>query len=183
MLQISFTPFPILSTERLVLRQMNKDDENEFFTFRSDKEIMKFIPRPLAKSKEDARNLILHINDLIDKNEAITWAITLKESSELIGTIGYVRMSKENYRAEIGYLLGALHQGKGIMQEALKAVIDYGFAKMNLHSIEAVVSPENIASIQLLERNSFIREAYFKENQFYSNAFHDTAHYSLLAKL
>jgi ribosomal-protein-alanine N-acetyltransferase len=71
-------------------------------------------------------------------------------------------------------------QGKGIMQEAMSAVIKYGFEKMNLHSIEANVNPANESSIKLLERNDFIKEAYFKENYFYDGKFLDTAIYSLL---
>lgn len=113
-------------------------------------------------------------------NESIIWAITQKEDSKLIGTICFWNIIKEHYRAEIGYSLLYDFQGKGIMQEAMSAVIKYGFEKMNLHSIEANVNPANESSIKLLERNDFIKEAYFKENYFYDGKFLDTAIYSLL---
>ncbi|MGE5859464.1 MAG: GNAT family N-acetyltransferase, partial [Ignavibacteria bacterium] len=58
--------------------------------------------------------------------------------------------------------------------------LNYGFKVMNLHSIEANVNPDNKASIRLLERNNFTREAYFKENYFYNGKFLDSAIYSLL---
>ena len=66
------------------------------------------------------------------------------------------------------------------MQEPITVVLEYGFNVMKLHSVEALVNPNNIASIRLLEKNGFIREAYFKENYFYNGRFLDTAVYSLL---
>lgn len=113
-------------------------------------------------------------------NESIIWAITQKGDTKLIGTICFWNIIKEHYRAEIGYSLLYDFQGKGIMQEAMSAIIKYGFEKMNLHSIEANVNPANESSIKLLERNDFIKEAYFKENYFYDGKFLDTAIYSLL---
>jgi [ribosomal protein S5]-alanine N-acetyltransferase len=89
-------------------------------------------------------------------------------------------MQKEHYRAEIGYALHPEHQGIGLMQEALNAVLDYGFTVMNLHSVEANVNPNNAASINLLQRNGFMREGMFRENYFYNGKFLDSAIYSLL---
>lgn len=180
MLAVNFTPFPILSTERLTLRRITQNDVNELFILRSDAQIMRFIPRPLATTIEDAVQLIQVINDAIDNNESITWAIALKKKNKLIGTIGYVRMAKERYRAEVGYLLHADYQGFGIMQEALNSVIKYGFEELKLHSIEAIIEPENIPSAKLLKRNNFVKEAHFKENCFHNGQFLDSIHYSLL---
>jgi len=66
------------------------------------------------------------------------------------------------------------------MQEAFSEVVNYGFKVMKLHSIEANVNPANEASIKLLEKNNFIREAYYEENYYYNGKFLDTAIYSLL---
>ena len=180
MLIVNFNPFPILYTERLILRRILHSDVDDLFLLRADKEIMRYIPRPLATSNEDIIKLIQIIDEGTDNNERINWAITLKNENKLIGTIGYVRMNKEDYRAEVGYLLHAEYQGKGIMQEALASVIDFGFYDMKLHSIEAVIDPDNIASAKLLERNNFVKEAHFKENFFYEGKFLDSIHYGLL---
>lgn len=142
---------------------------------------MRFIDRPIAKTIEDASHLIKIINDALYKNEGITWAITIKNESKLIGTIGFWRILKEHHRAEIGYLLGPAYQGKGIMYEAVSEILNYGFNTMKLHSVEANVNPDNSSSIKLLERTRFTREAYFKENFFYEGRFLDTVIYSLLA--
>ncbi|HVE60618.1 MAG TPA: GNAT family protein [Chitinophagaceae bacterium] len=181
MLTINLNPFPVLETNRLVLRQINKDDANEIFILRSDSRVMQHILRPIAKTLDDALQLIQIIADTETGGNGITWAITLKETNRLIGTIGYWQMKKEHYRAEIGYLLSPDFQRKGMMQEALSAVINYGFKEIKLHSIEANVAPENKASINLLERNKFVKEGYFKEDYFFEGKFFDTVIYSLLS--
>ena len=181
MLKINFNPFPLITTERLLLRQVNNNDVDEIFFLRSNERVMKFLDRTPAKTINDASDFIQKITEQEKNNEAITWAITIKGETKLIGTICFWKILKEHYRAEIGYQLHPEHWGKGIMQEAITEVLNYGFKIMNLHSIEANVNPGNKASIRLLEKNNFTREAYFKENYFYDEKFLDTAIYSLLA--
>ena len=180
MLDLNFDPFPVLTTDRLVLRQKTADDVHEMFFLRSDESVMKYIDRPRAKTTADAMAFIEMINGNIKNNEGITWAITLKGKPTLIGSIGLWQIEKENYRAELGYVLHPDHHGKGIMDEAVKAVIAYAFDIMKLHSIGATINPENGASARVLERNNFVREAYFRENYFFDGKFLDSAVYSLL---
>lgn len=180
MLTLNFTPFPCLTTERLLLNQLTTDDAPAFFKLRSNAEVMKYIDRPLAQKVDDVLALIKVIVDAQEKNDGITWAIRLKDDPTLMGTIGFWQIQKEHYRAEIGYLLHPSLQGKGLMQEAMKAVLGYGFGPMHLHSVEANVNPANAASIKLLQRNGFVREAYFRENYFSNGQFVDSAIYSLL---
>jgi ribosomal-protein-alanine N-acetyltransferase len=182
MLTLNFNPFPILETERLFLRRVAITDVNEIMTLRSDPETMKFIPRPLVKTIEDALEHIAMIDGKIATNEGINWAITLKGSSKLIGIIGHYRIKPEHYRAEIGYMILPEYNGKGIVSEAIKVVIKYGFEVMQLHSIEAVIDPENYASAKVLEKNEFVKEAHFKENTFYEGRFLDSVIYSKLNK-
>jgi ribosomal-protein-alanine N-acetyltransferase len=182
MLQLNFDPFPSINTKRLYLRKIEQSDINEIFLLRSDPVVMKYIDRPPAKSLDDAYIFLKSIADLEIKREAVTWAITIKDDPKLIGTICYWNIKKEHYRAEAGYVLLPQFHGKGIMQEALTAVLDYGFNVMKLHSVEANVNPNNEASIKILERNKFLREAYFKENYYYDGKFLDSAIYSLLVQ-
>lgn len=178
MLDVNFAPFPTLSTNRLVLRQFRNADSSDLFVLRSNPDIMRFIPRPLATSEQEATLLIQSFNEGIRTNEMITWAITLRDTDEVIGTIGFVRMNKENYRAEVGYLLRPDYHGTGVMQEALIAVVNYGFRTLNLHSIEAIVDPENVASAKLLERCGFQQEGHFKENKYFNGRFFDSVYYT-----
>jgi ribosomal-protein-alanine N-acetyltransferase len=180
MLLLNFKSFPFLSTGRLILRRIADEDEKEIFFLRSDKEMLQFLDRDPAQSIDEAREWIRMINKGIDDNQYIAWAITLKDDPTLIGTISFWNVKYEHYRAEIGYALHPLFQGRGLMKEAMTAVINYGFDSLKLHSIEANVNPSNAPSIRLLERSGFIREAYHRENYYYNGHFLDSAIYSLI---
>ena len=181
MLNFNFTPFPVIESNRLILRRITNDDVNEVFELRSNPETMKYIPRPLVKTTEDALEHIAMIEDKIVTNVGINWGITLKSNPKLLGIIGYYRMQPENYRAEIGYILLPEFHGKGIITEAVQRLITYGFNDLNLHSIEAVIDPENFASEKVLQKCNFIKEAHLKECQFYEGKFLDSVIYSLLS--
>jgi [ribosomal protein S5]-alanine N-acetyltransferase len=116
MLNNHFTPFPILRTERLTLRQLQINDEKEIFTLRSDSEINKFLDRPLSNTIEDARNFINSVNENIQKNISLYWGITLSDSNTFVGTICIYGFSDENDNCEIGYELLTNFQGQGIMK-------------------------------------------------------------------
>ena len=178
----SFLPFQNLESERLLLRQITPDDVNEIFALRSNPETMKYIPRPLATTKDDAMGHIKMIQDKIVSNEGINWAITEKGNPKMIGIIGHYRIRWEHFRSEIGYMLLPEHQGKGIITEAIQLLVDYGFNEMNMHSLEAIIDPKNTASARVLEKNNFVKEAHFKENEFYDGKFLDAVVYSLLNK-
>jgi ribosomal-protein-alanine N-acetyltransferase len=180
MLTINFNPYPELSTSRLLLRKISFDDVNEVFFLRSDSTVMQYIDKAPAQSLDDACDFISKIHVLEQNGEGINWAITVKGDKTLIGNICLWNIQPEHHRAEVGYVLHPACWGKGIAQEAMTAVIDYGFRTMKLHSIEANVNPANTASIKLLERNNFVREAYFRENYYYEGKFLDTAIYTLL---
>ena len=182
MTTLNFKPFPILETERLVLRRVTENDVNEMFVLRSDSVIMKYIPRPLVTNLDEALEHIKNIDAKIESSEGINWAITLKGDDTLIGVIGFYRINAENYRAEVGYILHPSQSGKGLISEAVQKLVAYGFNTMNLHSIEAVIDPENVASAKVLEKNGFIREGLFRENQYFEGRFLDSAVYSLLGK-
>ena len=182
MLRPNFTPFPFLTTARLVLREMTLTDAPGLFRLRSNEEVMKYINRPLTKTIEEAQTWIGMIVSSLQKGDGITWCMALKEyPSESIGNIGIWRIEKENYRGEVGYMIEPAYQGKGLMSEAIQAVVEYGFRQMHLHSLEGHIDPRNIASGRLLEKSGFVREAYFKENYFLRGSFADTAVYSQLS--
>lgn len=182
MLTLNFNPFHDLETERLLLRRVDNNDYKEVLALRSNPETMKYIPRPLLKNEEEAFAHIAMIENKIINKEGINWAITIKDDPRLIGIIGHYRIQLENYRAEIGYMILPEFNGLGIVTEAVKEVVKYGFDIMKLHSIEAVIDPDNIASAKVLEKNGFVKEAHFKENEFHEGHFYDSVIYSILNK-
>jgi [ribosomal protein S5]-alanine N-acetyltransferase len=156
MMQLSFSPFPVLHTERLVLRQLNTGDTTAIALLRSDPDVNLFLDRPSAVSAEDAAAFIKKINDGIAAQESLYWVICFKEDQQFAGTICLWNIIPETDTAETGYeLLPAFH-GKGVMREALQAVLAYGFEQMKLQTIAAFSRHDNAKSIQLLERAGFL---------------------------
>jgi [ribosomal protein S5]-alanine N-acetyltransferase len=148
----TFTPFPILTTERLTLRQPSITDEQEVFTLRSDSEINKYLDRPPVNTIDDARNFISKVIE----NNFLYWAISFTDTNTLVGTICLFSFSDENNSCEIGYELLPNFQKQGIMQEAAAKVISYAFTTLGVKKIEASFHRDNQASAKLLEKLSFI---------------------------
>jgi len=182
MLSFNFSPFPNLETSRLLLRRVTAADAPQIFALSSNPETMKFIPRPLVTNIDEALEHFKMIDDKINSNEGINWAITLKGNPQLIGIIGHYRLQPENHRTEIGYMILPEYNGQGITTEAIDAVLEYGFEVMQLHSVEAVIDPENYASEKVLIKNGFVKEAHILENELYEGKFWDTVIYSLLKR-
>ena len=68
MLELNFTPFPILETVRLLLRRVDNNDVNEIFSMRSNAETMQYIPRPLVTNNEEALAHIALLDSGLEKN-------------------------------------------------------------------------------------------------------------------
>src|SRR5436190_23231257 len=155
MLNRSFSPFPILATERLTLRQLVINDEQEIFTLRSDREINRYLDRQVSNTIDDARDFINKINENINKNDSLYWAITLGDRNILVGTICLFSFSDEDGNCEIGYELLTNFQGQGIMKEAAEKVINYAFNTIKVQKIKASLHRDNQSSIKLLDKFSF----------------------------
>ncbi|MBV1923802.1 MAG: GNAT family N-acetyltransferase [Flavobacteriaceae bacterium] len=150
--------FSELTTERLLLRKVKKQDAEAIFFLRSDAEVNKFILRNPTKSIEEAEIFISERIKDIESNKVYYWAITQKDNPKLIGSICLWNFNKDRTFAEIGYDLHPSFQKQGIMNESMNLVLDFGFNKLQLNTIEAFTHRENLGSIQLLKRNQFTLE-------------------------
>jgi [ribosomal protein S5]-alanine N-acetyltransferase len=179
MLQLSFNPFPLLTTQRLVLRRPQLSDDQETFLIRSDKHQNRYLGRPLAESINDARLFLQKLNEGIDKNEAIAWVITQKNDDRLMGSVCIWNINKDKGTAEIGFELASAHQGQGIMQEAIKPAIHYAFDTMNLNAIEGWVHKDNERSIKLMRKSGFKRDEETEQQHYGKDYFKDMEIYTL----
>ncbi len=148
--------FSDLTTERLHLRQLTPYDAPEILIQRSDPRILQYIDITPAQTRQDALDFIAKIETNIANGISAYWAIARKSDPLLIGTICLWDFSPENARMEIGYSLHPDHQGKGYMQEAFVAAVQFGFETLQVDLIKAYVHPENTASVRLLARNNFM---------------------------
>ncbi len=151
--KFNFKPFPILNTERLVLRKLGKNDTKEIFFLRSNEIVIQYIEKEPLQSVDEATLFIHKINQFINNNESITWGIEL--DNKMIGTICLWNFSPDNTIADIGYDLHPNFHQQGIMSEAIKKVLDFGFNVLGFEHIEAYTHQKNIASIQLLKKHHF----------------------------
>lgn len=166
---LNFYPFPIRTTERLLLRKFETTDDKEIFFLRSNPDVMKYIKREPEKHIDEARAFIKKITTGIDKQEWISWAITEKGNPQLIGTICIWNFSKENNSGEIGYDMVPTHQRKGFMSEALKSVVEYGFKTLELNYLSAYTDKRNLASKHLLLKHHFRHDPTVKDSHNINN--------------
>lgn len=183
MLRLDLTHIPTLPTPRLVLRALDEQDAPAIFELRSDPAVMRYIPKPLDGRIEESLRMIRDFRHAAARGDSILWGITVKGSSTVLGYIGFWRILHEHHRAEIGYALHPGLWGQGLMGEAVAATMHHGFHVMRLHSVEASVTPDNTASIHVLERAGFRKEGYFKENFRSNGVFLDSVVYSRLTPL
>ncbi|AKO92103.1 GNAT family N-acetyltransferase [Priestia filamentosa] len=172
--------FPFIETNRLLLREIVKDDANDILKYLSDEEVMKYYGLAPFKTINEALNEISWYQSILNEQTGIRWGITLKGKDEVIGSCGFLNRVPEHYRTEIGYELSRDYWGHGIASEALEAVIRYGFKYLKLQRVEALVEPPNIPSQKLIEKNGFIREGLLRKYEFTCGKFDDLYMYSLL---
>ncbi|MCX2576290.1 GNAT family N-acetyltransferase [Pedobacter sandarakinus] len=181
MLTLNFTKFPSLETQRLILREHKLTDAETLFAMRTNETVMKYIDRERPKDLMEIKTFISILNDGFENGDNLAWVIALKENpNEMIGSIGYWRTDYANHRAEIGYMLHPDYWREGIISEALKRTINFGFEEMNLHTIKANINVENDASRQVLIKHGFVKEAHFKQDYYFRGRFLDSEIYGLI---
>jgi len=146
--------FPRLETERLILREIRLDDRYGIFGNFSDEEVAKWFFDVPYSAIEQADEIIQSFINEFKEGKGLTWAMTLKESNEFVGTCGYGEV-EIGACGEIGFDLAKEHWGKGLMSEALSAIIDFGFDMLGLSKVEARTYSTNSRAIRLLRRLGF----------------------------
>ncbi len=179
---MAFETFPVLQTERLLLRRITQEDVHAVFQFRSDVEAQRYNEGAITRL-EQASELIARLEEGYQNRTMVEWGVTLKGGDEtVIGLMGYANWSQQNRRAEIGYDLRRDYWGQGIASEALTTILAFGFGVMDLNRIHACTWVENVASVRLLERLGLRLEGVLRDEYWEADAFHDEAHYALLRR-
>lgn len=162
------------------MRALKPADAQQIYAMRANGRVNEFIARPQMQNHEQAMGLTERSIAAYHNKQGIAWAGILRDNDEIIGTCGFNSLDIINLHAEIGGEMATEYWGKGIAVEAVKAIISFGLDHMNLHTIEAKVSPDNRSAIFLLEQLGFKKEAHYKDRILFNNAFIDMAVYSLL---
>lgn len=158
-----------LETERLILKDINESHVEDILKIRSNEVINQFVQRKSPKNNYDALQFILTIKERTQNNQTYYWGISLKGQTHLIGTICLWNFSEDRKTAEVGYELLPDHHRKGIMSEALTAVLNYGFNQLHLQEIVAMTNTFNENSKGLLLKHDFVLEEGRKDEGFTDN--------------
>lgn len=170
-----------LRTDRLVLRPLQETDADALFMIFSDEKVMRYWSTLPWTSHEPARAMIAR--DLAQTSkDHLRLGIEAAQDKRLVGTCTLFSINATCRRAEVGYGLASVAWGQGYMNEALRALLDYGFHQLNLNRIEADIDPRNEASARTLERLGFQKEGYLRERWIVGDEISDTALYGLLQR-
>lgn len=174
-----FETFPILLTERFRLIEINKSHLEDIYALYSDEQVLKYFDISPLNNLDDAQKEIDFYRNRFINKEGIRWGITLKNSSELIGTLGFNKIINK-HKGRIGYDLKPEYWGKGCMAEALEAIINYGVISFELKRIEAEVMLGNTASEKLLAKLQFKKEGVLKNWMFWNDSYYDITMFSYI---
>lgn len=156
------TEFPIIKTERLLLRQFIESDIENVFKGLSHPDIIKYYGVSY-NTLEDTKEQMKFFRDLEENETGIWWAVCSLNNSRFYGAGGINNFSKEHKKAEIGFWLLTDYWGQGIMTEAMPLICKYGFDKLGLHRIEGPVETENIISKKAMDKLNFKHEGTMRD--------------------
>lgn len=178
--------FPILQTERLILREFRPADAQAIFAIFSQDIVTRYHNLETMRTIEKAERLVEARARLFERGLGIRWAITRGEQGdEVIGSCGYFNLHEVYRSVEIGYDLHPDYWRRGMMSEALQAVIAFGFSEafwFGLNRIEALTYVEHEVSAALLRKLGFVEEGIRRESGYWKGQFHDLRAFSLLRR-
>ncbi|GAB6876810.1 GNAT family N-acetyltransferase [Thermaerobacter litoralis] len=177
-----FRNLPVLETPRLILRPLTLDDVDDVYAYASDPEVARYTTWEAHRSLEDSRTFVEAVVRAYRDDRNAPWAMVLRETGRVIGTVDFVAWAPQHARAELGYAMGRAYWGRGLMTEAVRTLIDYGFSRMGLNRIEARCIPENRASARVMEKAGMRYEGLLREVMFSKGRFVDLCLYAILRR-
>jgi len=175
-----FSNLPVLETSRLRLRKLSPRDASDLYNYASVPEVAENVSWDYHRNISDSVHFLRIITKYYEDGLPSPWGIVFKENSRLIGTIGFHVWSKPNYFAEVGYAISRDYWNKGLMTEALLAVLDFGFTKLHLNRIEATCKLNNGASEKVMLKCGMKYEGIMKKKLYAKEQFHDLKLFAIL---
>jgi ribosomal-protein-alanine N-acetyltransferase len=171
---------PTLETDRMILRRMTPNDAEAVFAYASDPEVTRYVIWETHRSIEDSRAFLDLVTSKYESGGEPEWGIVYKGDHRFIGTCGIVSLEPHHARAELGYALSRDYWGRGLMAEAVCAMISFGFDKMNLNRIEARCIAQNTASSRVMEKAGMLYEGTLRQRELIKGEHRDIKVYSVL---
>jgi RimJ/RimL family protein N-acetyltransferase len=150
--------FPTLTTTRLRLRRFERRDLADLHACLSDPAAMRYWNCPPCKTMTDTEKALAWLLKTTSPYDHLAWAACKKSNDRCIGMVNYHRRDTRNRRLQLGYITAPKHQRNGFGTEAVRAVLNYCAEDLNIHRVEALIHPDNLASIGLAEGLGFCCE-------------------------
>ena len=176
-----FSIFPILQTDRLILRQLRHEDAESIVALFSSPEVLAYLDLETIENREQAIGMIDWFAGLFAQKESLQWSVTLKDGT-WIGTCGNYAWDRESRKIEIGYNILPVYWGKGYATEAMHAILRWSFENMDLHRVQGDCTAGNIASERVMLKCGFQYEGTRREDTWEHGRFVDTKQFGLLRR-
>lgn len=175
-----FSHLPTIETDRLVLRPLRMRDAADLYAYARDPEVSRHVLWEAHKSMRESRQFLRAAIRQYRKGLPGSFAITWKSSGRMIGTIGFMWVNVDHKSAEVGYSLNRDYWNQGIMTEALRAVIQFGFDELHLNRIEAQHEIDNPASGRVMQHAGMQYEGRLRQRLMNKGKYVDVALYAIL---
>ena len=174
----------ILESRRLILRPMERGDEDDLFSYQSDPETVRFIPWPVRTREqvEEALDRAIAATSFENDGDFKLFVWVLKENGKVIGQSNISIEAKIHKRGEIGWVVNPEYAGKGYALEATQTLLDFAFTTWDFNRIVALMDVRNKSSISLAERLGMRREGEYKEDEFFKGEWADSYLYAILRR-
>ncbi len=175
-----FEAMPTLETARLCLRELRLEDAEDVFAYASDPLVSRYTAWEAHTSLDASRAFIHGVVHHHQRNHIFTWGLVFKDNGRLIGTCGLAETHRRDLRAELGYVLARPYWGHGLMTEATRTIIHFGFARLHFNRIEARCLMANAASARVMAKAGLSFEGVLRQHMFCKGAFQDMKLYAIL---
>lgn len=170
-----------INTERLTLRKFDfSDAEDMLELWASKSKIQHMYSEPTYNTIDEVNGLLEKYIQNYDNSDYYRWAIVDNDSNRCIGQIAFYLVNLNNHFAEIEYCIATDYQNRGLMTEAVKAVIKFGFEEIRLHKIQISTKEINAPSKRVIEKSGFNYEGTLRDYFYYDGKYIDRLYYSML---
>lgn len=169
-----------LHTARLTLIGYSPEDIRFIFENNTQTEAMMVLGHQTLKDYEQELEKVQKGYACYNR-QFISFLLKHNETRQIAGRCSLHNWNKEHRRAELGYAMtDDRFKRQGLMSEAAEAVIAYGFDVLNLHRIEALVGPDNVPSMRIVQKNRFVQEGVLRQHYLVDGVFDDSVCFGLL---
>ncbi len=160
---------------------MTLNDAEAVFAYASDPEVTRYVSWETHRKIGDSESFLRSVVEGYERGEAAEWGIVYKGDGRFVGGCGVVRWELDHSRAELGYVLSREYWGRGLMPEAVRAMVSFGFGRIDLNRIEARCIAENTASARVMAKAGMLYEGTLRQREFIKGAYRDMKLYAILS--